>query len=231
MNDLALAAALATAPSTAYAELRERPRFWFPLLVLVLTSVGLVYWYYSIVDIEWFKDAMFSNNADIQKLPEAERAQSMAMVNRTTLLWGSVVGGLFAFPIFFVLHALYFLLAAKITKLPQGFKHWFSFVCWSSLPLLIGTVVAAILLLISDTNQIGPGAMQPLSLNELVLHRPLGSPGQAMFESMTIPGLLCWILMIIGVRTWSQRSWGFSSIVVLIPIVLMYGIWSAIAFR
>ena len=35
MNNLELSVALATAPSSAFAELRERPRFWFPLLLLV----------------------------------------------------------------------------------------------------------------------------------------------------------------------------------------------------
>jgi hypothetical protein len=231
MNDLTLSGALATNPSSAFAELRERPRFWFPLLLIVLSTAILAFWYYTIVDIDWLKDAMFSNNADIQKMPEAERAQAMAMVSRGTMRWGSVIGVCFALPIFFVLHAVYLLIAAKVTKMPFGFKHWFSLTCWTAMPLLISNVVAAILLLIAENPQIGPGAMQPLSLNELLLHRPFGSPGQAFFESLTIPGVLGWILLIIGVRTWSQRSWLFSSIVALIPVVLLYGIWSAFAFR
>jgi len=62
MNNIALTVALATAPSTAFAELRERPRFWFPLLLVVFTTAGLNYWYYGIVDIEWLKDVILSNN-------------------------------------------------------------------------------------------------------------------------------------------------------------------------
>jgi hypothetical protein len=231
MNNLETAVALATAPTSAYAELRERPRFLFPLLVVVLSSVGLIFWYYSVVDIEWFKDALYSNNPDFQKLPEEQRAAAMNMMGRNTLLWGSVIGGLFALPVFYVLHALYFLLAAKITKMPLGFKHWFALVSWSSLPLLIGTVVAAVLMLLSDNNQMSPSTMQALSLNELVMHLPMGAKGQAFADSITIPGFLCWGLMIIGVRAWSQRSWVFASTVVLLPIVALYGIWAFIAFR
>ncbi len=231
MNNIALATALATAPSTAYQELRERPRFWFPLLLVVLSTAGIVYWYYSAVDIEWLKDAMYGNNADMQKLPEEERAQAMAMVGRNTLLWGSVIGTLLVLPLFFVLQSLYLLLAAKVTKLPQGFKHWFAFTSWSALPLLLGNVVAAILLLMSDSPQISPSMMQPLSLNELLLHRPMGSPGHAIFEALNIPGILSWILMIIGVRTWSQRSWAFSSLFILLPAVVIFGIWAFFAFR
>ena len=40
-----------------------------------------------------------------------------------------------------------------------------------------------------------------------------------------------WILSIIGVRTFSQRSWSYSAIFALIPVVLIYGIWAFFAFR
>jgi len=142
MNNIALTVALATAPSTAFAELRERPRFWFPLLVLVFSTVAIVYWYYSVVDIEWLKDLMFSNNPDLQALPQDKRADAMAMLGRNTMLWGSVAGAFFVMPIVFLVSALYFLLAAKVTKLPQGFKHWFAFSCWTAMPMLLSAVVA-----------------------------------------------------------------------------------------
>lgn len=231
MNNLALSAALATAPSSAFGELRERPRFWFPLLLVIASTVAIVYWYYSMVDIEWLKDAMFSNDPDMQKRPEAERAAAMAVLGRNTLLWGSVVGAIFVLPIFFLLQSSYLLLAAKVTKLPQGFKHWFALSCWTALPLLVSTVVSAIFLIISDTSQVSPSVLQPLSINELVLHRPIGSPGHTLLESLTVPGVLSWILLIIGVRVWSQRSWAFSAILILLPIVVIYGTWSAFAFR
>jgi hypothetical protein len=231
MNNLALTAALATAPNTAFAELRERPRFWFPLLLLVATTAALFYWYYSIVDIEWFKDAIYSNNAQIQALPEADRARAMGMVGRGMLLWGSVIGVAIGLPAVFLITALYFLLAAKVTKLPQGFKHWLALVCWTSLPILLNTIVAAIFILMSDNAQISPSVLQPLSINELLVHLPVSNPGHAMLSSLSIPALLSSILAIIGVHTWSQRSWTFSAIVALIPLVLFYGIWAIFAFR
>ncbi len=231
MNNLAVTVALATAPSSAYNELRERPRFWFPLLLLTLSTVGIAYWYYSIVDIEWFKDVLFSNNPDMQALPEEQRAASMSMITRTTMTWSSVIGGLLGMPMIFLVSALYLLLAAKATKLPFGFKHWYSFSCWSSLPMLLGTVVAAIFLALSDTAQISPSTLQPMSINQLLLHRPPGSPGHSLFESLNIPGFLSYALMIIGIRTWSQRSWTFSTVFILLPAVVVYGIWAFFAFR
>jgi hypothetical protein len=147
------------------------------------------------------------------------------------MLWSSMIGALIAIPVFMVVQALFLLLAAKVTKVTLGFKHWFTLVCWSSLVGLIGIVVAAILLLLADNGQISPGTLQALSVNELLVHRPMGSPGQGLLDSLNIPGFLSWALMIVGVHTWSQRSWTFSAAFVLVPIVAIYAVWAFIAFK
>lgn len=231
MNNVELAVALATAPSSAFTELRERPRFWFPLLLLVLTTAAVTFWYYSIVDFEWFKDTVIGSNPELQKLSEAERAQAMSMYGRNMLLWGSLIGVFVATPAALAVQGLYWLIAAKITKLSPGYKHWFSFAAWTSLPLLIGTVVSAIFLILADSPQIDPGTMAPLSLNELILHRPFGSPGLTLLQTLGIPAFLSWALMIIGVHVWSQRSWLFSAVFVLLPSAVFYGLWAFFAFR
>jgi len=231
MNNLALSVALATAPSSAFVELRERPRFWFPLLLVVLTTAGLTYWYYSMVDIEWLKDLMSSTDPSFQKMSEDERAAAMAMFGRNMLLWSSVISMFIIIPVVLLLEALYLLVAAKITKLSFGFKHWFALACWTSLPMLLTTVVAAILLILSENSQVAPSVMAPLSLNELLFHVPAGGPGYTLLESLGIPAFLSWALMMIGVRTWSQRSWAFSAILTLLPWVVIYGLWAFFAFR
>jgi hypothetical protein len=233
VNNLALSVALATAPSSAFEDLRTRPRFWFPLLVLVASTVGVMFWYYSVVDIEWFKDAMFGSNPDIQKLPEDQRTAMMGMYTRNTLLWGSVIGLLFAMPVMFLVSALYLWIAAKVTKLPADlrFKHWFALACWTALPTLLSNLVAAIMLAMSDTTQVTPSALAPLSLNALVFQVPMSGAGYSLFETLTIPNFVGWALMIIGVRVWSQRSWLFSALFILLPAIVIYGVWAFFAFR
>lgn len=231
MNNLAVATALATSPTTAFAELRERPRFWFPLLAMVISTAVMIVWYYGVVDVDWLKEQMFGNNPDMQKLPAEQRAAAMQFVGKNTMMIGGVIGATVAIPVVYLINSLYLLLVAKITKLPFGFKHWFTLTCWSALPGLLGAVAAIVLLLLRSNDQVGPGILQPLGLNELFFHRPLGSPGQGFLDALNIPGMLGWILAIIGLRTWSQRSWLFCSVVVLIPAVLIFGIWAMFAFR
>ena len=161
MNDLSVATSLATAPSSAFAELRERPRFWLPLLAIVVTSAFVIGWYYSVVDIDWLKELIFGNNPDVQKMAPEQRAQAMAFVGRNTMLFGSLFGVLIGVPIVYLISALYYFIVAKITKVPLGFKHWFTLVSWSALPGLLSTIAAVIFLILRDNNQIAPGVLQP----------------------------------------------------------------------
>jgi hypothetical protein len=229
MNSLELTSALATAPSSAFAELRERPRFWFPLLLVLLSSAGLIFWYYSVVDIDWYKQAVLASTPDFQSLNDDQRATAMSLMTPNTLKWGSTASLAIFYLLILLGQALLLWLAAQVTKLPQGFKHWFTLVCWCSLPVILGTVVSAILLFLSETPQILLGVLQPLSLNELLFHLPPG-PGYALISSISIPAILGWALMIIGVRVWSQRSWAFSAAFILVLVAIVYAIWAFISF-
>ena len=231
MNDLSVASSLATAPSAAFADLRERPRFWFPLLAICISSAVVIAWYYSVVDIDWLKEQLFGNNPDMQKMPPEQRMAAMNFVGRNTMMIGGIVGTFIGMPIAFLLGGLYYFIAAKITKVPLGFKHWFSLVCWASLPIVLSSIAAIIILLLRDNDQVLPSVLQALSLNELVFHRPLGSPGQAFLDSLNIPAFLSMVLAVIGTHVFSQRSWQYSAIVALLPSVLIWGIWAIFAFR
>src|SRR3954467_9788370 len=107
----------------------------------------------------------------MQKMAPEQRAAALGFVGRNTLLISGIVGTFIGMPAAFLLSALYYLIAANVTKVPLGYKHWFSMVCWASLPILLNSVAALIFLLLRDNDQIGPGVLQPLSLNELLFHR------------------------------------------------------------
>ena len=231
MNDLAVAASLATSPSSAFAELRERPRFWFPLLAITVSSAVVIAWYYGVVDIDWLKEQLFGNNPDFQKMAPEQRAGAMSFMGRNTMMISGIVGTFIGLPIAFLISALYYFIAAHVTKVPLGYKHWFSMVCWASLPIVLNAIAAVLFLLLRDNDQIGPGTLQPLSFNELFFHVPLGARGQSFLDSLSIPALMSTALSIIGVRVFSLRSWLYSTIVALIPLVLIYGIWAFVAFR
>ncbi|MEN9705088.1 MAG: hypothetical protein RLZZ393_967, partial [Pseudomonadota bacterium] len=130
-----------------------------------------------------------------------------------------------------LLEASWYLLAAKVTHVQRGFRQWFALACWTSLPTLLTTIPAVFVLATTTNGQIENGALNPLSLNELLLHRHMGEPGYSLLVSIGPLQLLAWWLSWVGVRHWSGRSGLFSAVFVLLPPLVIYGVWSLMAFR
>lgn len=232
MKDAALAGNLILSPSATFAELRERPRFWFPLLVLIASSTLLVIWYYSMVDIDWLKDMMFSANENFAKMPEDQRARMMGAMSRNSMLFSAVVSTLLVVPAMCAVQALYFLLAGKVAGIALSYRHWFTMAAWCALPAVIGAVAgAAVLLSESSPMQILPTQLQVLSLNELFFQRPMAAKGATLLSTFSLLTPLSWALLTICVKTWSGKSWLSSATFALLPSVVIYGTWALIAFR
>ncbi|MBL8265029.1 YIP1 family protein [Steroidobacter sp.] len=229
MKNTELAWAILTSPGSAFIELQERPRFWFPLLATVFGAVALIAWYYSIVDLRWLMEQILSVGGAAQ-MPEEQRAQAVAATSRGFMLGSSVVGGAVAIVAFKLLEAVYYSLAGKITNVEKSFRHWLTLAAWTGLPSLLGVLASAAVLLAADTNQLGTGELAVLSLNELFFHTPLGGKGNTLLSALTLLHPWMWGLSVLGVRVWTGRSWAFSAIFALLPVVVGYGIWAAISF-
>jgi hypothetical protein len=232
MNNITLAGLFITSPSTAFAELRERPRFLFPLIALIIATAIVTGWYYSVVDFEWLKDHLFSGNKRMQAMPDADRARAMGMMSRKMMLSSGVIGTAIGLPMVLALQAAYCMLAGKITNVQKSFLHWFSLLSWSNIPVLAGAVAGmALLVTQSSPVQINPSELQMLSLNELFFHLAPSEPGYGLFSTLSLLSLWSWGLAIIGVHSWSNRSWTFSAVFVLLPFVLIYGTWAFFALQ
>jgi hypothetical protein len=231
MNDFALAGTVLTSPTAAFTELRERPRFLLPMLAIVIATVLQMYWYYNVVDIEWLKDHMFSGNARMDAMPAEARERFLGSMSKNMLMWPSIIAIAVMVPLMFVLISAYYLLAGKITNVRYSFKHWMSLSAWSSLPVLVGLAAGSIMLLMQGSNaQMGPSELQILSANELFFHLSPAHPGSQLLMQLNPITFWTWGLSILAVKLWSNRSWLFSSVFVLLPIVVIFGGWALFAF-
>ncbi|MEY2854960.1 MAG: hypothetical protein RL030_2092 [Pseudomonadota bacterium] len=231
MTNMQMIIALATAPRRAFEALAEKPRWLFPLLLLLASTLLLTIWYYSKVDLAWVVDEQLRNNPRTAALSEAQREQISGQMNSGMIMWTSVIAVVIVLVLIRVLEATWYLLAGKVMNVDRSFKQWFSLANWSSLPGVIAVIPAVIALLMADTNQLDPGVLQPLSLNELFFHRSAGDPGYQLLSNVSLLGLLGALLAIIGVKTWSARSWLFSTVFVLLPVALIGGVWALFALR
>jgi hypothetical protein len=231
MNDLTLAGTLITSPGAAFAELRERPRFWLPLIALILALAIQQFWYYSIVDFAWLKDHMFGGNERFDSMTPEQRERAMSMMSHSVMMWSSVISVAVVMPIVLALISAYYLLAGKVTNVQYTFKQWFSFSSWCSVPMLVGIAASYAILAMQGANaQIGPSELQVLSANELFFQLPPSHSGAQMLMQLNPMTIWTWVIGIIGDKVWSKRTWVFSATFVMLPSVLIYGVWALIAF-
>lgn len=232
MNTLSLAWSFIISPTPALRQLREKPTFLFPLLLIVLSSAALMFWYYAMVDMDWLKDYLYSGNARIKALAEADRVRVMAALSRTAITVSAVIAVVIITPLMFLLQALFFWVAGLITGARMRFKQWFALACWSQIPTLVAVVYGAVLLATSGhAPQLSPGALQPLSLNELFYHRGPDEVGYALLNFLNLLNFWVWALCVLGVRLWTGRSWLFSILFVMLPIAVLIGGGAFLTFR
>lgn len=228
MNSIAILQALAFEPKKAFEELARQPRVLFPLLLLVVSGVGILFWYFSVVDIEWLLAQAESAGRGARDMTDEQRRAVQSM-GGSILKWSAVIGGAVAIVAIRLAEALYYLLAGKITNVQRSYGQWLSLASWSSLPGVLGLIPAAIVLLTATSGQFDQGQMQSLSLNSLFFHRGIGDPGYSLLSSINLLQIAGLYLAAVGVRAWSGRSWLFSVVFTALPWVLICGVWGYFA--
>jgi hypothetical protein len=233
MNNLAIVQALAFEPRQAFTELDARPRFWWPLLVVVLSSAVLTFWFMSFVDLEWLIDQQLRQSARTASLTEEEivaLARQQASMGGLLAGIGAVATGLFiAFML--LVGAVYYLLAGKIAGVNRSFRHWLALSAWTSLPTVLAVIPAALVLLTATSNQVGQDSLQALSLNELFFKLEPGETGFTLLTNINLFTFVSLYLGAVGVKVWSSRSWLFSIVFSVLPLILIVGIWALYVLR
>ncbi len=233
MSNLEILQALIFEPRKAFAGIAERPRFFFPLFLLVLTTAVMSIWYTSVVDIAWLADRELRHGFAAGRLTEEQIAVQVqnAVNQRGVRVAIGAVATVFVLPLFMLVAALYYLLAAKVTNVDRGYRQWLAFASWTTLPTALGVIPAALVLLTAETNQFGQEALQVLSLNALIFHRAVGEPGFSWLNGINLLQFVSIYLSIYGVKLWSGRSWLFGAVFILIPWLLIYIPWAWFSFR
>jgi hypothetical protein len=214
-------------PSPTFARLKDKPRAWVPLLLLVLLTLGITFWYVSTLDFAWFREHMLAAQGNVK--PE-QRAALEHFLTPKTMMWSSGAGAVLGTPVVCALAALYYLLAAKVMGTGIGYGKWFGFAVWTSIPRLLALPLSA-LQIVTSGGRLAPEDMNMVSLNYLALHLPMSSPWFGLATNLDLTSLWAVALAVIGLKAWTGRSTGTCVTVAVLPYAVIYGLWAAkIAF-
>ncbi len=215
-------------PAKAYDDIRGHNRWlWWPLLIMIAATAAFTAWYFATIDIHWFMLQSLQSNSMLASKISAEQMQQMAdHATRTSPLIGGVIGTILGLPIAYAVFALYYFLAAKLAGYEvQGYGSWYSFVSWSNFPAIVSTLVSALVYLLHGSHQIMMQDLDLTALNALLFHLTPGNSWYTLVSSLRLTTFWVIGLSIFGLARWTRRGMGHSAFVVLLPYVVIYGIW------
>lgn len=214
-------------PTKVFTELREKPTFLVPaLLVTVATTIAACLYFFQ-VDPEWFANYQLTAAGKEMSAAEMEQAKQF-MPGAQTLAYITAVTTPIMFALIFVLLALYYLLAGKVTGNTVSFRHGLALAAWSSVPTVLGAVVALIGVL-TGSNQASFESFQLLNVDPLFVQLPLDHDWAMLARSFSLLNFWAWFLAALGWKTWFRTGWESALTVVLLPSLVIYGVMALFA--
>jgi len=220
---------IVAAPGKALDEIKLHTSWlWWPLLISMLLASGMMIYYYSWVDFPWLIDET------IRQVPAENRAESADAIRKFmsvgTSTWTTVVAIVVMSLIIYTVQATYLHLANKLTSGAEiGFGQWFSFSVWTAFVGVFGALAAFVVILMADSNQLATQDLQVLSMNSLLLHASAGDRLFTWASSLTLINFWTLFLISIGYARWTGDTIVKSSIIAVLPYVLIFGIWGLLA--
>jgi len=215
-------------PSEAFATIRQRPTKLFPLALVLLSTMAVMFWYFNIVDFEWYVDDVLAGaNLDNDELEQA-REQMTSMPQTTFAMFGILGAGL-GLMVMYVLQAGYLSLSSALSGSGQKFGDWFSLVLWAGLPYLLSIVGMIANILLSPNGQLSAYTLDPLSFTNLGMQSSNDSLS-ALFNTLNLTMFWSLVLTVLAYRQWTDCGMGKAMAIVLAPYLLIAGVWTYFAF-
>ena len=218
---------IVASPGKALDEIKPHTSWlWWPLLITMLSAIGLMIYFYSWVDFQWFVEET------IRQVPpedRAERADLMrSSMSESVITWTTVIAIAIMSLIVYLISATYLHLVNKLTTGADiGFGSWFSLSVWSGFVGIFGVIAGFIAILMSSSNQMPQQDLAVTSFNNLFVHAAAGTPWFTWASSLTLINLWTIFLTGLGISRWTNASMAKSMIIAATPWVLIFGIWAA----
>lgn len=210
-------------PSATFSKLKDKPSPWVPLLLMVLLSAAVMFWWVATLDFHWMAEHIAASKPD---LPPEARAQMAQFLTPTTMHISTQTGIVLGTVIAIALTALYYLLAGKLMGSGIGYGKWFGFAAWTAVPRLLALPLMALQIATSH-GQVAAEDLNMLSLNFLIFHIPQGHPWAGMLSGIDLTMIWSLVLATFGLKAWTGRGTGACAFAAILPYALIYGVWAA----
>ncbi len=208
-------------PGRVFAEQKDRPTFLVPLLIVSAFGIALMVGYALSVDPAWYlEDALAASS---QEMSAAEMEQARKFMPGAKVMGAiSAAGFVVILGLITLLYALCFWVAGKVAGNDVSFKHGMSLAAWSSMPTILGSVVALIGVF-TMTPQTPLESLSLLNFDPLLVELPRDNPWSTLAKNFSLLTFWTVFLAALGWKTWGRTRWLQAIVVALLPNVLIYG--------
>jgi len=229
---VALATNIFTAPSEAFAALKERPRVLLPVVVLLIGFSAVSFYFLSHVDMAFFLDNQL--RAGGSNLTDAQREQAVAAAAKIPPLVYGAIGALSSCAIFVVyfIVASYYTVVSFVTGDGVRLKQWFALVCWCALPQVFGIVAQLVNMLINEPRFMLQDQLDPLAFGNLLSIDRAGAPiVQRILLGIDIIVIWALVLQVLGYQSFTKSSYAKAAAIVLGPLALIVLVGTLLSLR
>jgi len=214
-------------PSEAFNEIAQRPTKLFPIAIILCSMTAVMFWYFSIIDFDWYiDDALSLSNLNEAQLEGAREA--MESMPQTTFRVFGIIGGSISLLVVWLLQSVYLSLASALNGDRFKFTHWFSLIVWTALPYLLSVVGMAVTIALSPNGQLSAYDLDPTTLANLGMQSSNGSVDTVM-NSLNLTMIWSITLTVFAYKQWLESSWLKAMSIVLAPYLLIIGVWAYFA--
>jgi Yip1 domain len=214
-------------PSKVFEEQKVKPTFLLPLLIAAAFGIAMTLTYFMRVDPGWFLDHTVASSGS--ELSSAEIKQMKAVMPSARVMGyiGAVTVPI-SLALISALLALYFMLAGKVAGTAISFKHGLSLAAWSSLPSVLGVIVALVGAL-TMSPQTSLESLMLTNFDPLFVQLPADSPWGPLARGFSLLNIWTCFLAALGWKIWGRTGWGQAIVVSLLPYLVIYGGMAAFA--
>ncbi|MGO4894606.1 YIP1 family protein [Flavobacterium sp. W21_SRS_FM6] len=211
-------------PNGVFAKVRMTHNWsWIPFLLIMSVAVLPELYYFSTVDIDWYRELMVQTTA--ANISPSEQNVIRQSLNKEVLLWSGTFGAALSLIIANVILALYLNFCAKADEeCVEGFTDWYGFCWWVSLPTIFVSILGLLAIALSESNQILPTAVHPTSI-AYFLSIEMSSAWYGLCQSIRIEHFWYMYLTTVGLAQWTQLSKQRITVIAIAPYAIIWGIW------
>lgn len=228
VSTMTVAINIFTAPGEAFKALAIRPTFLVPFILVLLSASAVLLWYFSIVDFDWYVDDTLAQQGNLSEEELETARDAMLSMSPNMFKFFGILGSTVGLLLIYLAQSTYLSLTSALIGDSYRFRQWFSLVCWTNLPYLLGVLGTVVVITTSPNGQISVYDLNPLTLANLGFGTD-SSALQSIFNVISLNMIWNVVLLVLGYQQWVKASWGKSVGVVVTPYLLIFGIWAYLA--